>query len=230
MSMYATLPTPVYNTPERLFEKDTQGLIKSIETIALPRTKFTIKAKIRQMYQVETVDYPSSGPLYVDPRFLFSEGTPREKKLPSIDQILNFMQSLVGVRYFWGGNWAQGIPEMADFYPDIEATDDLLCKGVDCSGLLYQATNGFTPRNTAQLFTYGQEIELKNVKPLDMMVWKGHVLFVLNSSLCIESVAGQGVILSNFIERYTYFRDRLQIENKPFSLRRWHPVSLLRSI
>jgi len=29
-----------------------------------------------------------------------------------------------------------------------------LMKGVDCSGLLYQATNGFTPRNSRSLLNF----------------------------------------------------------------------------
>jgi hypothetical protein len=235
MSIYrAKGPTPIYNTPYPLFEKDRNGLVKSIEAIAFPDTKFKLhNTHSSGVHEVITADYPSKTPLYVDNRFLISadEQTPeREKKLPPIADILQFMQSIVGVRYFWGGNWAEGIAEMSDLYPHLEITEDLLCKGVDCSGLLYQATNGFTPRNTLQLCTYGEELEvdkdtplniLKVVKPLDMMVWRGHVLFVLDETHCIESVFGQGVIISDFIERYTYFRDRLKQENKPFSIRRW---------
>ena len=239
MSTYAIAksPVPLFNTPNiPQLDKDQQGLIRSIETIALPHTKFSVLRQILpNTCEVTTVDYPSSTPLYVDSRFLqpaFKETFDRYKTLPPSATILKFMKSVVGVRYFWGGNWAQGIPEMAQLYPNIPVSDDLLCKGVDCSGLLYQATDGFTPRNTSQLCTYGQKLEVdlkspeavqKVVKPLDMMVWKGHVIFVLDSDHFIESVIEQGVVISDFTQRYTYFRDKLAKENKPFTLRRWHP-------
>ena len=241
MSTYAItkLPAPLYNTPhfQLKLKKDNQGLLKSIETIALPFTKFTVVKKIDSaVSEVTTTDYPSSTPLYIDSRFLVQaahETPERKRELPSSDAIIEFLQSVVGVRYFWGGNWAEGIPEMAHFYRDLTLPDDdVICKGVDCSGLLYQATNGFTPRNTSQLVEYGQALRVnydslidvqKAVKPLDMMVWRGHVIFILDSTQCIESTIGKGVIISDFLPTYTSYRDKLRGENKPFSLRRWHP-------
>ena len=239
MSTYASLrrPAPLYNTPNIPHQqpslnvsKDHQGLLKQVETIALTGTKFKILKKAAQtVYEVTTLDYPSPTPLYIDSRFLeaASVETPeREKELPPTDSILKFMKSLVGARYFWGGNWAMGIPEMVHFYPQLSPNDDdLLCKGVDCSGLLYQATNGFTPRNTAQLCSYGEllEFDLEKVKPLDMMVWPGHVIFVLDHNSVIESAVGKGVFVSALRERVTFFREKLQAEQKLFYLRRWHP-------
>ena len=243
MSTYAitTQPAPLYNTPnfphlQPKLEKDTQGLLKSIEIIALPSTKLTVLKTTNNISEVTSTDYPSPTPLYIDNRFLqeVPHQTPERKRtLPSPTHILQFFTSVIGVRYFWGGNWAQGIPEMPHLYPQLTAPedqDDVLCKGVDCSGLLYQATNGFTPRNTTQLCTYGQELEVDSlravqqvVKPLDMLVWPGHVLFVLDTEHFIESLIGHGVIISNLAERYQFLRDKLRTENKPFSLRRWHP-------
>ncbi len=251
MSTYAIIegPAPLYNTPnfphsKKKLERDPQGLLKSIEIVALPSTKFTVinKEAAPSASEVATSDYPSSTPLYIDSRFLHpaSFATPeRKKELPPPDTILQFLKSVVGARYFWGGNWAEGIPEMSRLYPHLTAPedqDDVGCKGVDCSGLLYQATNGFTPRNTGQLFTYGKELEVDQnsssavqeaVKPLDMMVWRGHVIFVLDRDNFIESVVGRGVIISDFKERYAYFLKKLCDEKKPFSLRRWHPHFLV---
>lgn len=230
MSTYARakLPTPVYSTPNLSH--------KNLEVIALPSTRFTILKEVApNICQISTDDYPSSAPLFADIRFLehSKEDLPsRKKELPAADHILNFMKSKVGTRYLWGGNWADGIPEMARLYPDKTPSEDFLCKGVDCSGLLYQATNGFTPRNTSGLFSYGQELQVDQdaplevqriVKPLDMMVWVGHVVFVLDPGHLIESVGGKGVIISDFIERYSHYHAKLKAENKPFSLRRWHP-------
>ena len=216
MSTYAIAnrPIPVYST---IRPDPTQ-----LELICFPKTKFTIIKEVTPtIVQITTQEYPSKKPLYVDRRFLIAAGeeTPeREKLLPTAQTILDFMTSKIGTRYLWGGNWATGISEMQEFYLEEPVTDDLLCKGVDCSGLLYQATNGFTPRNTSDLCNYGIEIkDPAEVKPLDMMVWEGHVIFVLNSTQCIESFGGRGVIVSDFMERYEFFKD------KQFTLRRWHP-------
>ncbi len=231
-------PAPLYNTPnfphhQDKLEPDHEGVLIEVEAVVFPNTKFTIKRQLpNNVSEVTTSDYPSSEPLYIDSRFLkaASEETPeRERKLPSPETILKFLRSALGVRYFWGGNWIQGIRQMTYFYPQLLLSDDLICKGTDCSGLLYQATNGFTPRNTSDLMNYGQDLELdpfnaesaqKIVKPLDMIVWKGHVLFVLDSEHTIESALDHGVIISDFKERYAFFQDR------DFTVRRWHPAML----
>lgn len=76
-----------------------------------------------------------------------------------------------------------------------------LMQGVDCSGLLYQATKGFTPRNSRSLLQFGSGvvIEGKSVKelkkllqPLDLIVRNGHVVIVLDGERTIES-RGRGI-------------------------------------
>ncbi|GAI00651.1 unnamed protein product, partial [marine sediment metagenome] len=71
-----------------------------------------------------------------------------------------------------------------------------MLKGVDCSGLLYQATNGYTPRNTSSLVSYGAPVRIaglkvdqiiKKVEPLDIIVRRGHVVVILNKEQVIES-------------------------------------------
>src|SRR4051812_38804060 len=108
-------PTPLFNTPQFPHHhpdlspfKNEQGLMKSIETIAFPDSKLTIQSEIApHVVQVTTAEYPSDNPLYVDRRFLqdVSFNTPeREKAMPPSSAILDFMVSLLGTRYFWGGN------------------------------------------------------------------------------------------------------------------------------
>jgi hypothetical protein len=67
---------------------------------------------------------------------------------------------------------------------------------LDCSGLLYQATGGSTPRNTSQLVSYGRAVKISGrlageisglLEPLDLIVWNGHVLIVLDRETIIES-------------------------------------------
>lgn len=243
MSTYiTTLPTPVYNTPyfphlQSTLPKDSQGLIKSVEAIAFPGTKLTcVKEEACNALQVTLSEYPSETSLYVDSRFLAPcpPNTPeRIKRLPSSEAMLQWMVSLVGTRYFWGGNWAQGIPEMLEMYPNLRSSDDqedALCKGVDCSGLLFQASQGATPRNTSQLIHYGKEIEvdvfsLKDVQdalePLDLIVWKGHVLIVLSPQEVIESRLNDGVVITPFHVRYPQILEQLRTQGKTLYLR--HP-------
>jgi cell wall-associated NlpC family hydrolase len=233
----ARIPTPIFNTPEIPFnklplKKDPQGRLMEMEMIAFPGTKFRcIKEASENVLQVETAEYPSSIPLYADRRFLqaASAETPeREKILPSIDQILHWMEARVGLRYFWGGNWEAGIPEILEFYPALKNTEDLedaICRGLDCSGLLYQATNGYTPRNTSDLIQFGYEVPIEQIKPLDLLVWKGHIILVRSPTTLIESRIDQGVVVSSFEQRYFEVLDLLKRQNKTLYIRRWHPES-----
>ena len=238
----AKIPTPIFNTPEIPFEKlplkkDTQGRLMEMETIAFPGTKFKcLKAVSENIFEVETAEYPSSTPLYVDKRFLSitPDAPERVKKLPSIDEILSWIEARVGLRYFWGGNWDTGIPELLEFYPALKNaspadTDDAICRGLDCSGILYQATNGYTPRNTSDLVHFGVEVPLEQIKPLDLLVWKGHVILVRSPTTLIESRIGPGVVISPFEQRYSEIQELLQKQNKTLHIRRWHCQSALHS-
>ncbi|HEX4839203.1 MAG TPA: hypothetical protein VFU89_02035 [Rhabdochlamydiaceae bacterium] len=239
MTFIARIPTPLFNTPNLPFnhlplKKDSQGRLMEMEGIALPDTKFRCLDRITDhLLQVETNEYRSTASLYVDRRFLqpSSESAPeRIKKLPSINQILSWMEDRVGLRYFWGGNWQAGIPELLDFYPVLktasqEDRDDAICRGLDCSGLLYQATNGYTPRNTPDLIHFGRGISLEEIKPLDLLAWKGHVVIVKTPTTLIESRIGVGVVISSFEKRYPEILDLLKTQNRQLCIRRWHPDS-----
>ncbi len=229
----ARIPTPIFNTPQIPFlslplKKDSQNLIREIEMIALPGTPFKCLREVSEhMIEVETPDYPSSTPLYVDRRFLQPGTTDQEKTLPSKATLLDWLESCVGIRYFWGGNWRKGIPEMLDFYPHLQTAspedqDDALCRGVDCSGLLYEATGGLTPRNTSQLIHYGEAVSFHELQPLDLIVWKGHMLIVFSKDLVIESRRGDGVVMSPFEKRYAEVVKLTEAENKTLHFRRWY--------
>jgi len=67
--------------------------------------------------------------------------------------------------------------------------DKWILKGVDSSGLLYYATNGYTPRNSSSLVSYGNPVRIaglkveeiiQKVEPLDIIVWIGHTGVILN--------------------------------------------------
>jgi len=221
MYCLAKKPTPILNTPDfqkvfgsKVLPLDEQGLLRAVEMVALPGTKFQIlKEHSAHILEVKTNDYPCN-PIYIDARFTehASEITPERKKiLPPSEVILSKLKEALGQPYIWGGNWGRGIPEISALY---NAPKNIL-SGVDCSGLLYEATNGFIPRNTSDLMHFGDKISsIENIKPLDIIIWPGHVIILLESYLVIESLLGKGVI-------ETPLHDRLQqIAEKSFVIRR----------
>ncbi|HEY5523669.1 MAG TPA: hypothetical protein VIK21_10805 [Desulfuromonadaceae bacterium] len=209
---------PVLNTPDfksvfggtngRELKTDRCGQVRELEYIALPGSVFTILKKrhsgTADIFQVETDEYIAAPNvrLYVDGRFLKLERTapaPRRPSLPSREEIVSALRASVGSHYVWGGNILNGVPELAAwFYKDIREDDKelLTLAGLDCSGLLYHATRGWTPRNTSQLITYGQGVVVagkpseeiaRMLQPLDLIVWDGHVIIVLDQQSTIES-------------------------------------------
>jgi hypothetical protein len=211
--------TPVLNTPDfsgvfggkdgRTMKSDRCGQVRELEFIALPGTAFRVLGKTRTgaaaIYRVETTDYPAppGAALYVDSRFIEQSDAsppPRRRDLPEPAQIIAALKAAVGSPYVWGGNVSEGIPEMARMFyhgtiPEKDMTR-MTMAGLDCSGLLYQATGGWTPRNTSQLIAFGRGISVAGktagelarlLEPLDLIVWNGHVIIVLDRQTVIES-------------------------------------------
>lgn len=225
--LQAEYPTPVLNRPDfdvvygTTLVKDSIGLTRALEFIALPGTLFKVVSKPAKwngrVCEVLTNDYSSKEKLYIDIRFCRVVARPLErvKVCPPRDEILASMHKMVGLPYVWGGNYYQGVDQMQTFFPlpDKISKNDAamwLMKGVDCSGMLYQATNGFTPRNTIELCSFGVVVEAEDqfisdipklVKPLDAIVWCGHVVVVLNDKDVIESRFDKGCVITNLEER-----------------------------
>lgn len=213
----ATGAVPVLNTPEfsrvfggadgRSLKVDRCGQVRELEYVALPGTVFKILGVEShgnlEILRVETDEYEPSagGKLYVDKRFmtLREDRLPqRYRVLPSAGEITARLRSAVGTPYVWGGNVQEGIPELTERYfaGVSEQSGVLTLAGLDCSGLLYQATDGWTPRNTSQLVSYGAAVPIAGKKAdeiaallhsLDLIVWNGHVLIVLDADTVIES-------------------------------------------
>ena len=125
-----------------------------------------------------------------------------------------------------------------------------MLKGLDCSGLLYQATNGYTPRNTSSLVSYGAPVRIaglkvdqsiQKVEPLDIIVWRGHVIVILNKEHVIESRLDYGKykkglqggvrirrlkeVLVEIMERRVpvdSYKDKVEERKKKFVIRRWY--------
>jgi hypothetical protein len=247
-SAFAKHPTPVLNTAQfrSIFNGtslplDEQGLLRPVETVLFPGTKmqileylpdYIVRVKIPQ-------DYPYGENLFVDSRFLMpaEQNAPeRTLKMPAAKTILSRLRAMVGARYIWGGN-TTGVPLLLQLYPPTLPPEQLdpatreiwALQGVDCSGLIYLATDGCTPRNTSQFVHLGTAVDaLSSLQPLDALVWKGHVIFVLDAQHCIESRAGFGVIITNLRQRLAEILKEREFalkwgdsEKPHFVIRRW---------
>lgn len=242
---------------------DSCGQNRALEFIALPGTPFSIESIINDfafpVYRVTTADYPypSASGYYIDSRMVRTTDSlppPRTRTLPDPETILARLVSAVGTHYQWGSNRRQGIPEMTSLYPpaadrqtDIALRHSWTLQGLDCSGLLYEATDGWTPRNTSTLVRYGSPVAIagldaerivQRTAPLDLIVWKGHVMIILDPDRLIESRldcqgTGGGVQVRNLEQALRHLlASRMPLDaynedgtenSKGFVIRRWHP-------
>jgi hypothetical protein len=224
---------------------DQDALFRPLEIILLAESKVKITARFpHHIVAVATSEYRGD-PLYIDARFLEraeDHAPERFKKIPSMQKIVDALHACIGLPYLWGGNWSRGVPEMLEFYPPKKSIDAKLeqawrLQGVDCSGLLYQACLGATPRNTSELVGYGTKVAIAGksaaaiaslIKPLDLIVWKGHVIIATDPQTCIESRPVNGVAVSNLPERLEEVIQEktpadLWTSPNEFVIRRWHP-------
>lgn len=216
----ATLPTPVLHTSDfcsvfggkdgKTLRLDKDKQIRELEFIAFPKTVFKIEKIIKRngkkIYKITTKDYsyPTDKGYFIDSRFVKTVGIKppeRLKKLLSKQTIIQNLLSAEGSNYLWGGNYKNGVPQMLFFYKPTSSLfkkirEKWILKGLDCSGLLYYATNGYTPRNTSSLLNYGKPVQIAGLKvdeiiqkvaPLDIIVWVGHVIIILDKEHIIES-------------------------------------------
>jgi len=267
----AVSPTPVLNTPDfagvfggrdgKNIRLDGCGQIRAMEFVALPGTVFRVEKTLNSggqvIYRVTTDDYPypTTQGYFIDGRFVKTSADPipqRPRNLPPRQKVIDNLLAARGSRYVWGGNVREGIPRLLSFYPPASGlplsptTADLWqLAGVDCSGLLYEATGGYTPRNTSALVTYGSPVPIKGLdtakiiqllQPLDLIVWNGHVMIIIDRERVIESRLdchgnGGGVRVRSLREALGDIRkSRVPLDNistavdrgvKGFVIRRW---------
>jgi len=214
-----TSAAPVLNTPNFSYvfggdsgtsiPLDAFGHPQHFEFVALKKMRFKVVEEIGSY--ILQIQWPTYGnqPLYIDRRFcspISRDSFPAPKKL-SVHSILQHMETRVGTPYVWGGNWALGIPEMLLYYPPKKPLDSRMqtlwtFQGLDCSGLLFEATQGLTPRNTSHLLHVGRSLKTQEpLQPLDMIIYPGHVLFVRNETTIIESKSPFGVRICPLTQR-----------------------------
>lgn len=270
----AILPTPVLNTPDfsgvfggengSTLRVDEEGKILELELICLPKSIFKIEETIlkglRTIYKVTTNDYPYPTPkgYFIDSRFveiIETKPSDKAKKLSSNQTIIQNLLSAQGSNYLWGGNYKDGVPQMLTFYEPsypliAKVQEKWMLKGLDCSGLLYYATNGYTLRNTSSLVNYGNPVLISGLKvneiiqkvePLDIIVWIGHLIIILDKENVIESrldyekykkgfqggvrIRQLKEVLREVIESrvpVNNYKEELEEGKKKFVIRRWY--------
>lgn len=241
-------PVPLLNTPDfatsfNRLPLDEKKLLRSVETVLLPGTKIQIldKTEHPHILKVRSSEYCYEGAFFTDVRLLeLTNQEPKERTvvLPSQKELLEGFDRLLGVSYVWGGNWPEGVAKLKELYPDpIEPDVEhvKILKGVDCTGLVYYLTNGYTPRNTSRFVLWKQSLPiegfsideiLSTVLPLDAIVWPGHIVFVYDSATAVESRLGHGVIKTPLKERLEEIFQTRRPANEAvpqgFVIRRWH--------
>lgn len=216
----ATLPTPVLHTADfrgifggedgETLRLDEDKQIKELEFIAFPKTVFKVEEIIegngKKIYKITTKDYPypTDEGYFIDSRFVKTveiKPPERPKELPSKQTVIQNLLSTEDSNYLWSGNYKNGIPQIPLFYKPTsllpeKIREKWMLKGLDCSGLLYYATNGCTPRNTSSLVNYGDSVQIaglkvdeiiQKVESLDIIVWIGHLIIILVKEHIIES-------------------------------------------
>lgn len=211
---------------------DDQNRLTALEMIAFKGTVFKVVGfRGGHILQVELESYPTPYPLFIDRRFgdiLETFPLSQTRVMPSRDVIIKRLIDALGLPYIWGGNVSKGLPVMLDYYPPkkkhnlLHLEKDLwIFRGLDCSGLLFEATEGISPRNTSSLLFYGapvniegKEIEeiIKNLKPLDLVIYIGHVIIVLNQDEVIESRLSRGGVVKT--ECMSRLKELMQQEKK----------------
>lgn len=178
-------------------------------------------------------------------------------ELPSITTLKNALVDRIGLPYVWGGNISDGLEDFYSLYPpkgkiSPELESIWKFKGLDCSGLLFDITSGKTPRNTSELLHFGKPIMNPShdifhctfsqtpffsspvrcieqlLMPLDLLVWKGHVVIVLDKRHIIESNHSLGgVIVLDLKQRLEQIMQERKIPTHDgghrfdFTIRRW---------
>ncbi|HEU64735.1 MAG: hypothetical protein KR126chlam4_00299 [Candidatus Anoxychlamydiales bacterium] len=246
--------TPILNTDnfrsifggidQNSLKTDEKGHIRAIEFVALKDMVFKIEEKtiFPYIYKISSTFYKSEN-LYIDSRFtipLSSSVNINPNYILTPNKIIKRLISHLGEKYIWGANYSKGIKNLLKFYPpsnkiNKDVLDKWILKGVDCSGILFEATNGFTPRDTKDLLNYKNPVLIENlsiyeiskkVKPLDIIVFKGHIVIILNENYTIESRENFGVIKTPLIERIEEIHQTKKPKNiyqssQDYVIRRW---------
>ncbi len=209
----ARLPVPIFNSPHfrEIFGEedgavllDHQGFFRPLEMVAFEGSIFEVVGVGIDYFEVKYRDYCSARSYFVCQEGVeVFEDCPTAEKSKKFDryEIEQRMISQMGRPYLWGGNWPECLPYMVKAYPYLEQIGGF--DGIDCSGLMYWASGGATPRNVSGLRNFGEAIAFDQwrPRPLDMLVWEDHIVFVLSNGNVIESREKFGVYQTPLVGR-----------------------------
>lgn len=263
------VPTPVFLTSDiwsyfdTTLKKNKFWLVEPLEFVAPVGTVFDIISDRKDslwntVYQVSPdVRRYKSKNLFIDARFVQRQSSKPASRiiiLPSKLQIIKNMSALVWTPYIWWWSRWYAIPQMLTRYPvgDISRADRAYRQlaWVDCGGLLHTATQGYTPKSTKQLISYGNPVSIAwrtrdqiidMIKPLDIIVWPGHVIIIASQTYTIESTIDAnlkkpgnqwGVVvrkLSTVLDEILISRKKIPVDNiwdskNSFVIRRRYPL------
>lgn len=207
----AQLPIPIFNTSDfqdvlgsgsGSLSLDHQGLFRPLEMIAFPGMIFELRGEGEDFYEVFFPDYCKKRTYFVckiGVELISSQPHVWKRKKFTPSEIEQRLISQMGRPYLWGGNLSEPIKYMLDLYPQLVEIGGF--DGIDCSGLIYWASCGATPRNVSGLKEFGVEIACDDwtPQPLDMIllvddpVLDDHIVYVLSNGNVIESKEKFGV-------------------------------------
>ena len=151
-----------------------------------------------------------------------SADLPPTPALPPVDSVLSSLHEQLGVRYLFGGSAASGSPSQAEalirrglFLPEDERDADLQrllhSQGLDCSGLFNLCSNYHFFGDSKDVYDVFRKGLLsfdashppsagplsRMLRPLDLIVQRGHVMIVIENQRVIQSV-GDGTNATTF--------------------------------
>ena len=216
--------TPLFNKEnfmemlEQYIAVDKKNHMRILETILPPQIEVEIISSNGNISHIKTAEYIYSDDLFTCAKFLKKGRVIQNKMLPSKEKIISHLLNFPKLPYLLGGACIQSIElGIASSGCQFKGRHKTLF-GIDCSGLLYFVSNGFTPRNTCDLFNFGRRVE--DLKPLDIILYPGHVLIYIGKDRVIESREIDGVIISDW-------RQRKKMIDKKYHFIRWYPSSSL---
>lgn len=197
--------TPLFNTQDFINKIKSNGGVdetfhnRILETHIFPKRSIVILERKGGIVRVKVDDYPSNKKLYTKVDFLeVGEGMEKEP-LPCKDVLLKSLLNFPKIPYLLGGTIPFPINLGAKALGNPFEDRQRQLFGIDCSGLLYYVTKGNVVRNTADYLSMGEEVF--DLKPLDLIYFKGHVIIYLGAGKCIESRQFDGVTISLWEER-----------------------------
>lgn len=218
---------------------DEQGLYRPLEMMLLPQSNLKVlEVKENGVLKVKTDE--------LEQGYIFQDSLEFSMKYDCLDlkekNILDNLLSHVGCSYIWGSNWKLSKNELDDLKTRLKNRSEnfikniqFLFSGLDCSGLLYASVQGQVPRNTSELVHFGKFIEVegltnlqicKKVRPLDLIVWKGHVLIFLDETFVIESRKDYGCVIVEAQTRLEEIRNNRapasSLGDNKFYIKRWY--------